>query len=90
MTPQRPQSEMLIRRLVQLGMPPALVLYHQKAEVAARDRILKGVKASIKSILFRGSISERIRRVRLSMNVMQGFCWTIMHKDMDYPGICPG
>jgi folate-dependent phosphoribosylglycinamide formyltransferase PurN len=66
MTPQRPQSEMLIRRLVQLGMPPALVLYHQKAEVAGRERILKGLKASIKSILFRGSISERIRRVRLS------------------------
>jgi folate-dependent phosphoribosylglycinamide formyltransferase PurN len=57
---------MLIRRLVQLGMPPALVLYHQKAEVSGKDRIIKPLKASIKSILFRGSISERIRRVRLS------------------------
>lgn len=66
MTPQRPQSEMLIRRLVQSGMSPALVLYHNKAEISGKDRFVKSIKASIKSILFRGSISERIRRVRLS------------------------
>jgi folate-dependent phosphoribosylglycinamide formyltransferase PurN len=66
MTPQRPQSEMLIRRLVQLGLAPALVLFHQKADISRKDRIVKRLKASIKSILYRSSISERVRRVRLA------------------------
>jgi folate-dependent phosphoribosylglycinamide formyltransferase PurN len=66
MTPQRPQSEMLIRRLVQFGITPSLVLYHQKPEVSGISHIKKSLKASIRSILFRARASERVRRVRLS------------------------
>ena len=66
LTPRRPQSEMLIRRLVQSGMTPSLVLYHRKQEATGFDRYQKSIKDFLKSIFFFRTISERVRRVRLS------------------------
>lgn len=66
MTPRRPQSEMLIRRLGQVGLAPTLVLYHQKQDVTGLGRWKKWVKDTVRSILFFNSILERVRRVRLS------------------------
>jgi methionyl-tRNA formyltransferase len=66
MTPRRPQSEMLIRRLVQSGITPSLVLYHRKQESTSFKGYQKSIKDFLKSILFFRTMSERVRRVRLS------------------------
>ena len=66
MTPRRPQSEMLIRRLGQLGLEPSLVLYHRKQEVSGIGPWKKRLKDTVRSLVFFNSVSERVRRVRSS------------------------
>lgn len=65
MTPRRPQSEMMIRRLVEVGISPTLVLYHQKPDVTGIAKWKTNIKQWIRSILLFRSVSERVRRVRL-------------------------